>query len=270
MIGFSLVFFFKCSEDSPDIAVDTTLIKSFIVNGVSGEIDDENRKIEIGVPVGTNVASLTPAISLGTNVSISPESGVTQDFSSPLNYTVTSSDKSTIVYSVAVEVVTCVDASNVVEFNSGGKKYEIVKEGKSWKDAAKCAVERGGYLAEINSASEQASIYSKLQNASLNLGATFASDGGDASYVWIGGNDLSKEGTWVWDGDNTSSKTEFWIGNWEGSAVNGAYTNWGGEPDDSSGQDALGIGLTDWPFGVAGQWNDLRDSNKLFFVIEFD
>jgi hypothetical protein len=213
---------------------------------------------------------MTPTISLSNSISISPESGVAQDFSKPVDYSVTTSNKSVIIYSVSVEVITCANASNVLEFNSNGKKYEIVKEAKSWKDAVKCAIERGGYLAEISSAAEQALIFSNLEKASINLGATFSSDGGDASYVWIGGNDLSIEGTWVWDGDNAGTKTEFWIGDWTGSAVEGRYNNWGDEPDDFSGQDALGLALTDWPLGLASQWNDLRESNKLFFVIEFD
>jgi hypothetical protein len=28
--------------------------------------------------------------------------------------------------------------------------------------------------------------------------------------------------------------------------------------------------LTDWPFGVAGQWNDVKDNNDLYFVVEYD
>jgi hypothetical protein len=104
----------------------------------------------------------------------------------------------------------------------------------------------------------------------LQFQSTSSSDGGDASYVWIGGNDLATEGTWVWDGNNDGSKTDFWIGDKTGTAVEGRYHNWGDEPDDFSGQDALGLALTDWPLGLASQWNDLRESNKLFFVIEFD
>ena len=42
-------------------------------------------------------------------------------------------------------------AANVVAFTYEGKVYEIVKETKNWADAAACALERGGTLAEIDS-----------------------------------------------------------------------------------------------------------------------
>jgi hypothetical protein len=82
----------------------------------------------------------------------------------------------------------------------------------------------------------------------------------------------------------------FWLGNNTGSAIAGAYVNWGGkaagkfnEPDNFTdtqyspkGQNAAAIGLSKWPagssspLGIAGEWNDIAESNKLYYIVEFD
>ncbi len=163
----------------------------------------------------------------------------------------------------------CTDTSNIYSFVHDGKIYEVIKENKTWVDAAACAVERGGILTEINDTSEQNAIFTELNsNAGINVNNTVAPDGGGGSYVWIGGNDLSVEGNWVWDGDNDNNGTQFWMGTSTGNPVGGLYNNWGNEPDDFQGQDALGLSLNGWPFGVAGQWNDVDHINTLYFVVE--
>jgi hypothetical protein len=165
----------------------------------------------------------------------------------------------------------CVSSSNnVFSFIANGVQYEIIKENKSWSAASSCAVSRGGYLAEINNQLEQDSIYYNLTQAGINNGSTVAPDGGGASYVWIGGNDLTQEGRWVWDGDNTGMSTHFYQGTRTGNAINGLFNNWGNEPDNfNNNQDGLGLALTSWPFGTASQWNDVNASNSLYYVIEF-
>ena len=148
--------------------------------------------------------------------------------------------------------------------------YEIVKEGKTWAEAANCAKERGGRLAEITSQAEQDAIFAKVNTANINAAETVAADGGPASYLWIGGNDLVEEGTWVWNGDNNSSSLPFFMGDYiTGVPINDAYNNWGGEPDNSGNQDGLGFAITLWDWGVAGQWNDVQASNALYFIIEY-
>jgi Secretion system C-terminal sorting domain/Lectin C-type domain len=164
----------------------------------------------------------------------------------------------------------CADTTNIYSFVYNGKIYELVKENKSWADASSCAVERGGILAEINDSLEQAAVFSELNlNAGIVLSSTIAADGGNGSYVWIGGNDLAVEGEWIWDGDNDNNGAQFWQGTASGNSVGGLFSNWGNEPDDfGSGQDGLGFALTNWPLGVAGQWNDVDDSNNLYYLIE--
>lgn len=163
----------------------------------------------------------------------------------------------------------CANTSNIYSFVYNGRTYEVIKENKNWVDAASCAVERGGILTEINDVAEQNAIYTELNtNAGITVNNTVAPDGGGGSYVWIGGNDLSIEGNWVWDGNNDNNSTQFWMGTSTGNPVGGLYNNWGNEPDDFGGQDALGLSLNGWPLGSAGQWNDVDHTNTLYYVVE--
>ena len=165
----------------------------------------------------------------------------------------------------------CADTLNIFSFTLNGSLYELVKENKTWTDAAACAVERGGKLSEINNGLEQDLLYNQLVNvAGINISNTVAPDGGGASYVWIGGNDMATEGAWIWDGANTGSGDQFWQGTSTGNQVGGLFNNWGNEPDDfGTGQDGLGFAITDWPLGIKGQWNDVNDQNTLYYLIEY-
>lgn len=166
----------------------------------------------------------------------------------------------------------CANTSNIYAFNYNSKTYEVVKENKSWVDAASCAVQRGGILTEINDSAEQNTIFDELNNnANITTNNTLAADGGGGAYVWIGGNDIATEGNWVWDGNNDATSTQFWQGDETGSAVGGLYNNWpsGNEPDDfNNNQDGLALSLNGWPLGTAGQWNDVDHTNVLYYVIE--
>jgi hypothetical protein len=163
-----------------------------------------------------------------------------------------------------------VNAANIYSFAVSGITYEIVRENQTWVNAAACAVARGGRLAEIGSAAEQDTLNYRLTQAGITAANTVAPDGGGASYVWLGGTDRVTEGSWFWDGVNAASVLQFWQGTANGSAVNGLYTNWGNEPDNFNNQDALGLAITNWPLGVAGQWNDVKETNQLYYVIEYE
>ncbi|MFZ4740357.1 MAG: T9SS type A sorting domain-containing protein [Bacteroidales bacterium] len=180
----------------------------------------------------------------------------------------------------------CAQSSNIYTFTYGGHTYEVVKELKNWTNAAACAVERGGYLVEINDQAEQTYIYNQIQAAGVSSTYTQVMDGGGTAYIWIGANDKFTEGSWKWDGTNTNTGTSFWNGQGAagvggGSAVNNAFINWGGkstgtinEPDDyGNQQDAAAIALSGWPLGttmlgIGGEWNDIALSNSIFFIIE--
>ncbi|MFC2114134.1 T9SS type A sorting domain-containing protein [Bacteroidota bacterium] len=183
----------------------------------------------------------------------------------------------------------CADEGNIYVYVLNGKKYEIVKELKNWDAAASCALERGGYLAEINSREENDSLFEAvLNNAAVADNYKSVLDGGGSTYIWIGATDKETEGNWLWDGDNDDSGISFWIGEGQagkggGSAVGGKFTNWGGtskgtpnEPDDYAGtQDGGAMALRGWPsgttlYGSKGEWNDIDVSNTIYYIIEYD
>jgi hypothetical protein len=160
---------------------------------------------------------------------------------------------------------------NTVPFTIGGISYEIVKDNQTWVNAAACAVARGGKLAEINSQAEQDSLFYFVQLANIDPANTIASDGANSSYIWLGGNDMTSEGTWVWDGDNDGNTTPFWQGTASGSPINNQFNAWGFEPDNFLQiQHALGMAIINFPNGPAGTWNDVSPSNTLYYVIEFN
>ena len=68
-----------------------------------GDVDEDAKTVEIEVPNGTDVTELVPTIAF-TGASVSPESGVAQDFTDPVTYTVTAADDSTQEYVVTVTV----------------------------------------------------------------------------------------------------------------------------------------------------------------------
>jgi len=183
----------------------------------------------------------------------------------------------------------CASPSSIYSFDFQGHTYKIVKEKQTWSDASNCAVFMGGKLAEVTSKAENDTIFAALSNAGVLVGYATPSDGGGATYVWIGATDRNTEGVWIWDGDNNTQGTNFWngqgtAGDGNGEPVPGMYNNWGGtslggipnEPDDFIAvQDGAALALDFWPkgqlppyLGIAGEWNDLNTGSPLFYVVE--
>jgi len=80
-------------------------ITSFTISGqVSSTIDAGNATVTVVMPYGTNVTSLTPTIEISEFASISPASGVAQDFTNQVTYTVTAQDNSTKAWTITVTV----------------------------------------------------------------------------------------------------------------------------------------------------------------------
>ena len=164
--------------------------------------------------------------------------------------------------------------------DSNSTTYEIIKRRMTWRDAAEIAALRGGKLVEINGLEENKTVIEGLQAAQIDNDNTVAPDGGGGAYLWIGGNDFATEGNWTWDGKNEGNGTQFWDGNTTNGTgqVGVLFNNWGedadgqqSEPDDFNGmQDALAISNNGWPLGFRGQWNDLDENNKLYFIIEYN
>lgn len=76
-------------------------LSAFKINGLNATINHENKNITLILPDGTNVSALSPEIALQSGATVSPAPGVAQNFTQPINYTVTAGG-STVTYSVNV------------------------------------------------------------------------------------------------------------------------------------------------------------------------
>jgi hypothetical protein len=189
--------------------------------------------------------------------------------------------------SLVLAFVLCGVATADFDFLHGGHTYLVVEQRRSWQAAATDAVSRQragttGHLAIIETAAENTAIFNQLiANITVpEFDNTRAPDGGNGAFVWLAANDLATEGSWIWDAEGDGSGQLFYQGqgNTGGGPVGGLYHNWGTfngnphEPDNGAGglQDAGGIALANYPRGLAGQWNDVRADNTLYYIVEFN
>ncbi|HPM83289.1 MAG TPA: lectin-like protein, partial [Candidatus Anammoximicrobium sp.] len=140
------------------------------------------------------------------------------------------------------------DGGDVTLSAEGGGHYQRIAGPFSFGGAQGDAAARGGYLATIRSAVENAKVQALLLPG-LNE-------------AWIGASDAATEGTWLWV-NGPESGIQFWSGNQSGSAVGGEYSNWNSpEPNDAGNED----------FGVlvfTGRWNDMSATDtRDFYILE--
>jgi len=98
---------------------------SFVEQSAVGVIDDSKKTIDLTVPIGTNVKELVPTIVFTKGATISPASGVVQDFSQPVTYTVTAEDDSKEDYVVSVTVAKSSEKM-ITEFRFAGLSPKVI------------------------------------------------------------------------------------------------------------------------------------------------
>ena len=85
---------------------DEARITGFVINSqYMGVINQTAHTISVQVPAGSNMKSLTPTVTTTEGATLTPASGVPQDFTSPVNYTVTY-NTATLTYIVTVTEMT--------------------------------------------------------------------------------------------------------------------------------------------------------------------
>ncbi len=89
-------------KDEPFIqgAEDEKAILEFAIDSVQGVIDEAAKTVELALPEGTDLTHLTPQIKVSKYATVEPASGVEQDFSNPLVYTVTAFNGTKVQYLV--------------------------------------------------------------------------------------------------------------------------------------------------------------------------
>jgi len=101
------------------------LITSFhllLTPEVAGIVNETNYTVTLNVPYGTDVKNLTPSIVISPGATVLPDSGISQDFTSPVSYIVTAQDGSVQKYIVTVIVA----APPVVAKKSNQSGYIIL------------------------------------------------------------------------------------------------------------------------------------------------
>jgi hypothetical protein len=82
---------------------------------VIGRIDQENHTIDLDVPFGTDVSRLQPLVAISPGARVVPGSGVAEDFSNPIVYTVTAGDGSAQDYTVRVNILSGESSSSQIK-----------------------------------------------------------------------------------------------------------------------------------------------------------
>ncbi|WP_428659290.1 DUF5018 domain-containing protein [Runella sp.] len=103
------LFLFACPKDPAEPTKSSAnSITSFSFEGLTPAIraiiDNNQQLITASLPIGTDSRRLIPSIVISEKATISPASGVAQDFSKPITYTVTAEDGSTKSFEVRVTV----------------------------------------------------------------------------------------------------------------------------------------------------------------------
>ena len=90
MLLFSAILIVSCESEMEEGLVTNVSVNvsSFKVNGIAGEIDNQNDKITVTLPYGTAVNAVTPTIEIPQGAVISPASGTVQNFTQPIKYRV--------------------------------------------------------------------------------------------------------------------------------------------------------------------------------------
>ena len=97
-------------------ADDEKAILKFEVNDVIGTVDENSKIVVLDFPAGTDVSHLTPTITISNYATIEPESGVAQDFTNPVYYTVTAMNGTTAQYMVEAVVHDADNEKSILSF----------------------------------------------------------------------------------------------------------------------------------------------------------
>lgn len=110
--------------------IDLVVIKAITGFTISGQIGSSvigADTVTLTMPHGTDLTSLAPVITVSAGATISPLSGVAQNFTSPVMYTVTAGwDSSIKTYTVTV---------NVAEPDQTDKEYDVISNPVTWTGA---------------------------------------------------------------------------------------------------------------------------------------
>lgn len=83
---------------------------------VNGTINEANKTVALIVPASTNRTALVPTITISEKATVDPASGAAKDFTTPVVYTVTAEDGTTVQYTVTVSLSTGIEDQTAGRF----------------------------------------------------------------------------------------------------------------------------------------------------------
>ena len=95
---------------------DEKSILTFRVDSIYGTIDEDTKVVRLDFTAGTDVSHLVPTITISNYATIEPESGVAQDFTNPVYYTVTAMNGTTAQYMVEAVVHDAENEKSILSF----------------------------------------------------------------------------------------------------------------------------------------------------------
>jgi len=98
----SMTIFSSCDPEEILSGDKKIIAFGFTSPPAAGVINEAAKTITVEVPAGTNVTALVPTILVSPLAEVSPATGVAQNFTNPVQYTVTAPNGSTAVYTVTV------------------------------------------------------------------------------------------------------------------------------------------------------------------------
>jgi len=129
---------------------------------------------------------------------------------------------------------------------------------KTWANGNAYCRSLGGHLARVDGIDEQYHL--------TRTGGLVGTTGGPA---WMGGNDLTTEGTWHWSSLASNSAGQFWTGTGAGSPVGGLYTQWANAEPNNNGGAGGGQQCGRFSDGdLDRRWDDEFCTNNLPFICE--
>ena len=148
-------------------------LTSLSINGVSGLINESAKTVLITLPFGTSVSSLVASFSTtGTNVSVgglTQVSGTTSNnFTSPVTYTVTAGDNSTAAY-IATVVVATASSKALTSFSLNGTFGTINETAKTISVAMGSGTAVNSLIATYNSTGTSVTVGGTAQVSGITM-----------------------------------------------------------------------------------------------------
>lgn len=88
-----------CTKESAEKQI---LRFEFAIPAAVGTINENDKTVEVIVPIGTDLTNMVPVITISSKATVNPASGTIVDFTNPVTFTVTAEDGSQAVYKVKV------------------------------------------------------------------------------------------------------------------------------------------------------------------------